>query len=79
MSHKQLSIESMSHKSVDPSGCFNCRFNELKGKAPAEWVPGTRYKYSCVAPEREYPSAVSTSFMTEERPDLPICQWWVGV
>lgn len=63
--------------SIPPSGCWNCQFAEIVGKRPKNWKPGTHYKAACKAPQRRATHGISSIWMTEERPDLPMCEWFM--
>jgi len=63
----------------DVIGCWNCKHANIDGDRPTEWRPGTHYKAGCDAPQRTTPGAIANVYMTEERTDLPTCDWHIAI
>ncbi len=62
---------------ITPAGCWNCCHATIPEdkERPIEYRPGTLYWAGCASP-RNPDHATGSRVMTEERPELPMCEWY---
>lgn len=63
---------------MKPSGCWNCNHARSIDLDRRKHTPGKKYKARCVAPENNKFGGIASIVMIEEKPELPVCEWWNG-